>query len=269
MEVVNVKRTRRWAWWLVAEFRLVQISKWWQSVVIFGVGTPVFYLFSIGLGVGALVQANSGGAGVDGVPYLTFLAPALLATAAIQGAQDESTFPVVHGFVWAKLFYSINSTPATGTDIANGVMVVAVIRTFFTTGLYAIVLVLFNATTFERVLPMYLVVCVAALCYASVMLAVSSFVKIDGHFVEIIQRLIIVPMFMFSGTFFPLENMPTYLQAFGWVSPLWHATDLARVIGYGREIPGWLVIVHVAYLVVLAAIGLSVAYRQFNKRLEQ
>lgn len=269
MSIVNVKRTRRWAWWQVAEFRLVEMSKWWASVILFGVGTPVLYLFSIGLGVGALVQANSGGAGVDGVPYLTFLAPALLATAAIQGAQDEATFPVINGFVWGKGFFSINATPTTGTDIANGVMAVAVIRTFFTTGLYAIVLVLFQATTIERILPMYFVVCLAAICYACVMLAASAFVKIDGHFVEIIQRLIIAPMFMFSGTFFPLENMPIYLQVFGWVSPLWHATDLGRAIGYGHQIPAWLMLVHVAYLLALAVVGLSIAYKKFNQRLEQ
>jgi lipooligosaccharide transport system permease protein len=269
MTVVDVKKTRRWAWWQVTEYRLVQISKWWTSVLLFGVGNPVLYLFSIGLGVGALVQANSGGTGVDGVPYLTFLAPALLATAAIQGAQDEATFPVVHGFVWGKNFYSINSTPTTGTDIANGVMAVAVIRTFVTTGLYAIVLVLFNATTLERVIPMYFVACIAALCYASVMLAASAFVKIDGNFFEIIQRLIIMPMFMFSGTFFPLENMPIYLQVFGWISPLWHATNLGRAISFGHEITGWLLIVHILYLGAMAVVGLKIAYRQFSKRLEQ
>ena len=269
MSVVDVKKARRWAWWQVTEYRLVEVSKWWVSVVLFGIGTPVLYLFSIGLGVGALVQANTGGAGVDGVPYLTFLAPALLATAAIQGAQDESTFPVINGFVWGKGFFAINSTPITGTDIANGVMGLAVIRTFLTTGIYAMILVLFSATTFDRIIPMYLVACVSALCYAAVMMGASGFVKIDGHFVEIIQRLIIMPMFMFSGTFVPLESMPIYLQVFGWVSPLWHATDLSRAISYGHEIPGWLVLVHVLYLLALAVIGMLLSYRQFNKRLEQ
>ena len=258
-------RARRMAWWYFTEYRLLAMSKWVISILLFGLVTPLLYVFAIGLGVGSLVDANT--SGVDGVDYLTFLGPALLAAAAIQGAQDETTFPVIQGFAWSKGFFAVNSTPTTGIDIANGVMAVAAIRVFVTTGLYAAVLVVLGAIELDRILPIYLVVCLAALCYGSVIMAASSFVTENGHFIEIINRLVIFPMFMFSGTFFPLENLPIYLQIFGWLSPLWHSSDLARALSYAGDTPAWLIAVHIGYLVLWAWFGLSLAYRKFTARL--
>lgn len=262
---LSTRRPRRIAWWYFTEYRLLATSKWVISILLFGLVTPLLYVFAIGLGVGSLVDAKV--SGVDGVDYLTFLGPALLAAAAIQGAQDETTFPVIQGFAWSKGFFAVNSTPTTGIDIANGVMAVAAIRVFVTTGLYAGVLVALGSIEIDRVLPIYLVVCLAALCYGAVIMAASSYVTENGHFIEIINRLVIFPMFMFSGTFFPLESLPIFLQIFGWLSPLWHASDLARTISYAGDTPVWLTALHVGYLTLWAVGGLALAYRQFTARL--
>ena len=104
-KIVDVAQARIWAPWFVAEYRLRNMSKWFAAIVAFGLGNPVLYLLSVGIGIGALVDANSGGVNPLGVPYLTFLAPALLATAAIQSAMDETTFPTMQGFLWDKSFF--------------------------------------------------------------------------------------------------------------------------------------------------------------------
>jgi lipooligosaccharide transport system permease protein len=83
----------------------------------------------------------------------------------------------------------------------------------------------------------------------------------------ILGRLIIMPMFLFSGTFFPLESMPQYLQPIGWISPLWHATELGRHFSYGYSIPGSVILIHFAYLALLLISGLSLANRAFTARL--
>ncbi|MEY2877215.1 MAG: hypothetical protein RLZ24_642, partial [Actinomycetota bacterium] len=102
----------------VTEARLRTMLKWVWLIIGLAIANPVLYLVSIGLGVGAYIDKNTGGMGVDGVSYITFLAPALLATAAIQGAIDESVYPTLEGFKWNKIFFSMNSTPLSGNHIA-------------------------------------------------------------------------------------------------------------------------------------------------------
>jgi lipooligosaccharide transport system permease protein len=102
-----------------------------------------------------------------------------------------------------------------------------------------------------------------------VILAISAFIKEDDGFFAVIGRFVIAPMFMFSGTFYPLENLPSLLQYVGWISPLWHATDIGRVLMYGREISPELFVIHFAYLLVMGVIGSWVAGWQYTRRLSE
>jgi lipooligosaccharide transport system permease protein len=99
------------------------------------------------------------------------------------------------------------------------------------------------------------------------MLAATSFVKEDDGFFAIVARFVIAPMFLFSGTFYPLEQMPVFLQWIGWISPLWHSTNLSRAVSYGLDVPLWLLIVHGLFLLATLAAGLIIAKRQFKVRL--
>ena len=127
--------------WYVVEARLRNMLKWTRIIIFVAIANPVLYLISIGIGVGSLMDGNSP---VDGVNYLTFLAPALLASAAIQGMLDEVIFPTFQGFKWYKNFFAMNATPLTGRDIAGGVFFSALIRTFFTVTVYTITLYFFG-----------------------------------------------------------------------------------------------------------------------------
>lgn len=266
-KVVNMQKALWLGGWFVAEYRLRNMGKWIGAIVAFGLGNPILYLLSVGIGIGALVDKNVGPNGVDGVSYLAFLAPALLATAAIQAAMDETSFPTLQGFVWDKSFFGMNSTQLTGRAIVLGIMIASIIRCVLTVFLYEAILLAFGAVTFEAIPALTFSSIFAGVGFATAMLAASSFVKQDDGFFAIVGRFIIAPMFMFSGTFFPLETLPIFLQPIGWVSPVWHATNMGRNLSYGHEVTWWLMLIHFAYLAAMIVVGLIIASRQFETRL--
>ena len=266
---VDDKRAVRFGALRVAEYRFYSMSKWMGAVIAYGLGNPILYLVSVGLGIGALVDANSGGQGIGGVSYLMFVAPALLASAAIQGVMDEVTFPTMDGFVWDKLFFAINSTSVSARQIADGVMIVALARGLFTTLMYLAILLLFGAIPLSSVLGLLASSMLAAWGWSAVMLAITARLERDEGYFAIIGRFVIAPMFLFSGTFYPLDQMPLYLQPLGWVSPLWHATELGRNLSYGYEVEPMMFVVHLGYLTLLGVIGMALTYPKFAERLSR
>jgi lipooligosaccharide transport system permease protein len=266
---VDPKRAVRFGAWRVAEYRFYSMSKWMGSVLAFGLGNPILYLISVGLGIGALVDANTGGGGILGVPYIQFVAPALLASAAIQGVMDEVTFPTMDGFVWDKLFFAINATSVSARQIADGVMIVALGRGLFTTLMYLGVLLAFGAVPFTSVIPLLLSSMLAAWGWSSVMLAITARLERDEGYFALIGRFVIAPMFLFSGTFYPLEQMPIYLQPLGWISPLWHSVQLGRHLSYGMELADGMFFVHLAYLAIMGIVGMRFVYPKFKERLSR
>lgn len=251
----------------VAEYRLRNMWKWRGAIIAFGLGNPVLYLASVGLGVGMLVDANSSSGGVDGVPYLVFIAPALLATAAIQGGMDEVMFPTLAGFIWDKLFYAMRATSLTGAQIAEGVLLAAAARVLFTTVVYWLVLWAFGAVTWGTAASLIFVSTFAGIAWGAVMLAVTANVTDEGGFLSLVGRVVIMPMFLFSGTFYPLTSLPLAVQWIGWISPLWHATELGRWLSYGMPLPAWRIALSVGYLLALAIAGTVIARRRFEARL--
>ena len=266
---VDPRRAVRFGAWRVAEYRFYSMSKWMGSVLAFGLGNPILYLISVGLGIGALVDANTGGGGILGVPYIQFVAPALLASAAIQGVMDEVTFPTMDGFVWDKLFFAINATSVSARQIADGVMIVALGRGLFTTLMYLGVLLAFGAVPLTSVIPLLMSSMLAAWGWSSVMLAITARLERDEGYFALIGRFVIAPMFLFSGTFYPLEQMPIYLQPLGWISPLWHSVQLGRHLSYGMELADGMIFVHLGYLAIMGIVGMRFVYPKFKERLSR
>jgi lipooligosaccharide transport system permease protein len=204
-----------------------------------------------------------------GVPYIQFVAPALLASAAIQGVMDEVTFPTMDGFVWDKLFFAINATSVSARQIADGVMIVALGRGLFTTLMYLGVLLAFGAVPLTSVIPLLLSSMLAAWGWSSVMLAITARLERDEGYFALIGRFVIAPMFLFSGTFYPLEQMPIYLQPLGWISPLWHSVQLGRHLSYGMELTDGMFFVHLGYLAIMGIVGMRFVYPKFKERLSR
>ena len=251
----------------VAEARLRNMMKWIWLIIGLAIANPVLYLVSIGLGVGAYIDKNTGGMGVDGVSYITFLAPALLATAAIQGAIDESVYPTLEGFKWDKIFFSMNSTPLSGNHIATGVFLNSLIRVIFTAIIYWFVMLAFGVLESPRAWLAIFTAVMAGAAFGALMQALAGMLENEDIFFTVLQRFVIMPLFLFSGTFYPLTNMPIYLQWIGWISPLWHATELGRWLSYGHEISSLMLYTHFIFLNSLLLIGIIASRRIFTRRL--
>lgn len=262
-KLVNPAKARRWGAVYAAMARGRESFKWWGSIVAYGIGHPVLYLLSIGVGLGSLVSKNLGL--VDGVNYLTFLAPALLMASALQAAVDETSFAIVQGFEWEKGFYAMNQTAISSRQIASGMMIYAAVRVFLNSLAYALILVLFGALPLAAVPGQLAVALLVGISFGFAMMTYSSFVAGEGDWLVLAMRFIIAPMFMFSGTFYQIENMPELVQNIAWVSPLWHATELARSLAYGS--PDDYTLWRVLILVAIGAIGASIVYPQFVRRL--
>ncbi len=255
---------RRWGWWYQAEWRLIGMKAYWTSAVGYSLLTPVLYLVAMGIGLGTLVDAGSGG--VAGVPYLTFVAPGLLVATVVMSASNEFTYPVMDGFKWSKLYYARSATAATFGQVTIGELVAVGIR-FLIEALIFWVVLLVAGVVGAGSWPMVLVAVLAALAFGTPLLAYSASLEEEGYQYALVQRFIVNPMFLFAGTFFPLESMPIYLQWVGWISPMWHGTQLARVLAFGLPVPWWMVSVHLLVLVVVTVVGAAVATRLFTRRL--
>jgi lipooligosaccharide transport system permease protein len=251
----------------VAEAQLRSTLQFLPAVVISSISSPLFYLLSIGVGIGSFVNSRSGTHGIDGVPYLTFLAPALLATIAIQDCMSEVVFPTLQGFKWNRLFFAMNSTPITGRQIALGTFLAALVRTFFSVLCYFIVMALFGVLHSPRSVLCIFTAMYGAGAFAALMMGLAAAVKNDDIFMTMITRFIVMPLFLFSGTFYPLSAMPRFLQWIGWISPLWHSTELGRYLTYGHHISKIALFLHLSYMTVMLVGGLLFSYNRFENRL--
>ena len=253
----------------ILEARLRGMAKFIWVIVGVAILNPALYLVSIGLGVGTLISNNVGPQGIDGVSYLTFIAPALLATSAIQSGMDEVVFPTMEGFKWGRQFFAMNSTPQSGANIAGGVFLGSLVRVTLSVGAYSLILFFFGAMDSPHAYLAIPIATFAGASFAAVMLAFASYVHNEDMFFTVVGRFIVGPMFLFSGTFYPLSTLPIPLQIFGWISPLWHATELGRYATYGHHISGGMIALHIGFMAIMLLGGLLVASRQFEKRLTQ
>ena len=262
----NIRKVSKYGTLHVAEARIRNMAKWAGIIFFAAVINPTLYLVSIGIGVGSLIDANKG---VNGVSYLTFLAPALLASAAIQGSSDEVIFPTMAGFKWERTFFGMRSTPITARQISLGLFIAAMARTSISVVIYWIALYYFGAldsSTAWLAMPAALF---AGAAMAAVMLALAGKIEKEDFFFTIVGRFIMIPMFLFSGTFYPLSQMPIFLQFFGWLSPLWHATEIGRYLTYDYPISGPMLLTHFSVLAAMIFFGLTASFRIFAARLEK
>lgn len=262
-------RTRRYGWWYVAEQRLMLLKFYWTSLLVVSLGSPAIYLFGLGVGLGLVVDSNQGNAGVDGVPYLVFVAPALVFSSVMVEASDQNTWAVFGGFKWMRHFDAQYSTPLTPAQMAIGFQLGSVITTMCYAACYSVAIAIAGIVDLGHAL---MLLPVAALLSTAVGFAVCSWVSSqedDRGQLNFVQRFVITPLALFSGTFYPLSILPVYLQWIGWLSPLWHATQLGRYVLYGSKIAPWLVAVHVVFLVGLAAVCCWLTIRVFERRLNK
>lgn len=262
-------KPRRFGAWYVAEHRFRVMRSYLQTVLMTAIGYPLLYLFAMGVGLGSLVSKNLGEQGVDGVSYLAFVAPALLCTAAVTIASEEFTYPVMLGFKWNPTFYGMNAAPIAPGQIIDGLVISVVARLFTASIIYYVVMVLFGAVPSAAGFLAIPVAVLAGVAFGVPVMTYVATLEQDTGQLALVMRFVLLPMTLFSGTFFPLTAMPWFLQWIGWLSPLWHASELARVFTYGMAEPLWLTITHVLYLGALFVVfwmwTRRIAARRLNK----
>jgi lipooligosaccharide transport system permease protein len=231
-------------------------------VIFSGFFEPLFYLLSIGLGIGGLIGTIPGPNGQP-IPYELFVAPALLATSAMNGAIYDSTFNVFFKLNYEKTYDAVLATPLGVGDVALGEIAWALIRgTLYAIGFLAVMLVLGLVVSPWMILAIPAAILIGW-AFAAVGMAATTFMRTWQDF-DLLQ-LVLLPLFLFSATFYPITVYPQPLQVFVQLTPLYHGVDLLRSLAIGTVGPEALI--HVAYLVVMGLIGLAIVSRRLDKLL--
>lgn len=220
---------------------------------------PVLFLVSIGLGVGGYVDD------LDGVTYLQWIVPGVMASTAFQMAVGETTYPVLGDFKWTRGYHAMRATPVRIGDIIAGQVLFMVVRVLPQTVVFLLVVLLFGGlrSWWAVVTP---VVCAAVVVASALpVMGFASRIDNDGYF-ALLFRFVMIPMTLFSGVFFPVAQLPVAAQWLAWASPLWHGVELCRAATLGVW-PPWPVWAHVLCLLGWAVAGGWFAWRGFTRRL--
>lgn len=251
----------------MAQYWATVYRRTWRGWAITNFLLPFLFLTGMGVGLGSFVDDNSGPTALDGVSYLAFLAPGLLATNAMQTSLGAAMFPVLSGFKWDKTYFAMMATPLRPTDIVSSYLVLVAFRVFTAAAVFMAVLTLYGALDSWWGAPAaLLVVVLLGLAHAAPMIGVTARVNDESVF-ALIFRLGIMPMILFSGAFFPISQLgPAAWIAY--VTPIWHGVELSRMLTLGAVDP-LPALGHLLYLLAWLAAGWRFALAGFEKRLAQ
>ncbi|MDP9405484.1 MAG: ABC transporter permease [Actinomycetota bacterium] len=237
----------------------------WRSNVVTTFLNPVLFLLAMGMGLGTLVDRGAGPAGLAGVDYLQFLAPGLLAATAMQTAAGDASFPVMAGMKWMKTYHAALATPVSARDLAHGLLGWTVVRLLATTAVFTAVMAAFGALSLPRGLVAILPATLTGMAFAAPIAAYASRLEND-YGLSSMFRFAIVPLFLFSGTFFPVAQLPDWIEPLAYLTPSWHGVELTRATALGTA-PAAPPALSLAYLVAWVALGTVAARRGFTRRL--
>jgi len=250
-----------------AEHELILYRRVWRSSVVTGLLTPLLFLGAMGLGIGRTIDANTGNGSValGGVRYLMFLAPGLMAATAMQLAASESLWPVQGGFSWHRFFHASAATPLRPVDIFLGWLAWITARLVISASLFLVVALVFGVVASPLALLAVPVAALTGLAFAAPLTAFTATQEREAAF-PLILRFVVVPLFLLSGAFFPLAQLPSVLRAVAWATPLSHGVHLCRSLLLGTTEP-LSALVHVAVLAAFIAAGLAWGATTFTRRL--
>lgn len=258
MTAGSFRRARAVAAWHARTYRRV-----WPSTVATAFLNPIFFLLSIGLLLGKLV--DDGQADLGGLSYLEFVAPGLLAGAAMQMGTSEATYPVMAGVKWLRTYHAVVVTPVRVVELLLGTVTWAALRIAVSSIIFVAIAAVGGAfrSPLAALAPL-----AALLCGLAFMTPIAAFCAAleDDSAIPALMRFVIIPMFLFAGTFFPVEQLPDPLEALVWVTPLWHGVTLCRDLATG-SVEVLSAAGHVAYLLAFVVAGMVAASMVFRRRL--
>ena len=229
------------------------------KVIFSGFFEPVFYLFSIGIGLGALIGEVAGPGGVP-ISYTAFVAPALMAASAMNGAVTETTFNIFFKLKFGNVYEGILTTPMQPRDIAIGEIGWALLRGLLYSTAFVVVMFVMGLTTSPLALLAVPSAFLVGFAFGAVGLAACTYMRSWQDFDLV--ALVTMPLFLFSGTFYPLDVYPPLIQQVARISPLYHGTELIR--GFALGLPDWTMLGHAAFLLVMGLVGAAIANRRLD-----
>jgi lipooligosaccharide transport system permease protein len=247
------------------DYWLTVYRRTWRGTVISSFVIPFLFLAAMGVGLGGFVDEQGNADALGGLDYVAFIAPGLLATTAMQTAIGEATWPVLGNFKWNRVYESMLATPLRVVDVLNAHLTFIGFRIATTAAVFVAVMAAFD--TVSSVVGAVLAMLVAVLvgmahttpCFA------FSVTRDDPSAFSVVFRVVVLPLSLFSGAFFPVGQLPAALESFAKVTPMWHGVELARMSTTG--LVAWdAATVHVAYLALWAVLGWFAARALFGRR---
>jgi len=248
----------------VLEHRLLSYRRTWRGSIMSSFLSPVLFLGAMGIGLGAYID-QSGSAALGGVPYIAFLAPGLLAAGAMQTAAGEATFPVLAAIAWVRQFPAMLATPIQIPDIVAGQIAFLLVRLVLVSTIFVAVVVAFGAAETAGIVLAIPAAVLTGLAFATPIAAFAA-TRRDGSEFSLLFRFGITPLFLFSGTFFPIDQLPPIVQPIAYLTPLYHGVTLTRGLALETITPAQLVL-STGYLVVVAIAGTFLFDRALRRRL--
>ncbi|WP_051704245.1 ABC transporter permease [Glycomyces sp. NRRL B-16210] len=249
--------------WRAFNLQLALYRHVWHGTAFTSMLLPILYMVSVGIGVGSYIDPAS----LGGLEYAAFIAPGLICSVAVMMLGNDMVFPVFGGYQdWGGAYLAQRATPLRPLDILNGHLAYAVLfRPLTNCTIVVIVLAFFGVYS-----SAWAALAIVAAVLTSAALAPwlhfwASSIKNDAN-LNMIFRFAVMPISLFSGVFFPADQMPGFLQPLVWISPLWHGTELARA-ATADVAPALPPLAHIAYLVLLAVAGWFAARRVIQRRL--
>ena len=243
------------------EYWVYSYRRVWRGSVVTSIVGPVLYLTALGVGLGKLVNR---GAGV-GVPYLDYVAPGILAATAMQLATFESAYPVMAAIRWTRQYFAMLATPLRTRDVLLGHQLYVAARLAVVAAIYLVVLAAFGALHSPYAILAWPAAILLGLAHSAPVSAFSAWLERDEG-MNGLFRFVVMPMFLFSGTFFPVSRLPHVAREIAYATPLWNGVDLMRHLTLGTA-SLWPSLAHVAYLALWVAGGLVLASRMYARRL--
>ena len=244
-------------------FHRVLLRRTWRGEAVSRFLTPVLFLAAMGVGVGGLVDRASGGVG--GVPYLRFVVPGIVLASAMQWAVNESMWPVLTLIKWNQMYAAMLAAPTKVADVLRAHWLMICVNIAWSAAVFIAVATAFGAVHSWWALLGIPIAVLTAMAFVTPLFWFAAARQDEEGFTTVF-RLVVTPLMLFSGTFFPISQLPAWLQVLPWVTPLWHGTELARSAFLGDPVADrwWL---HLAIIAAWIVVGAWGARRAFQRRL--
>jgi lipooligosaccharide transport system permease protein len=262
-EVVPARRVATPMWLRAAGYWGYQYKRTWKSSIATSFLIPILYLAAMGIALGSLIDKHSHGVG--GVSYLAYLAPGLLAGTSMQIGTNDMMYPVLGAIKWMRTYLAMLAGPLSVYDVLIGHLAWVATRIAIVVSIYLTVMAAFGTIfSFWAILALPVAV-LTGMAFGAPMAAFAATLDKDSGF-STLYRFVIIPLFLFSGIFFPISQLPLVLQVVAYISPLFHGVSLCRDLTLGT-VHAWPDLGHAAYLCLWVGVGYAVGRRTFAKRL--